>query len=227
MKESKCDDSKFVKVGKLIKNLNPVNGCTIGCSYCYAKRINDRFKIIKDFSKPEFIEKRLERLSVKRPNTYLMTSMSDFSDWKKEWRDKVFDKIAEYERHVCLFLTKRPSKIKFETNLENVWIGVTVTCKNDKKRIEEMTSNIKAKHYFITFEPIFEEIGDINLEKIDWVVIGTETGNRKGKITAEKEWVMSIVREARNKGVKIFMKESLCPIVKEDNMIQELPESFN
>lgn len=39
--------------------------------------------------------------------------------------------------------------------------------------------NIKARHYHVTFEPLFDDIGEIDFEGIDWIVIGTETGNRK------------------------------------------------
>ena len=52
-----------------------------------------------------------------------------------------------------------------------------------------MKRNIKAKHYHVTFEPIFDEIGEIDFAGIDWVVIGTETGHRKGKVDSRLEWV--------------------------------------
>lgn len=74
---------EFVDVGKLIKNLNPVNGCTIGCKYCYAKRINDRFHITPVWEEPQFIEERLKRIGTKKASTYLMTSMSDFPIGRK------------------------------------------------------------------------------------------------------------------------------------------------
>lgn len=197
---------EFVDVGKLIKNLNPVNGCTIGCNYCYARRINDRFHITPVWEEPQFIETRLKQLHTKKPHTYLMTSMSDFSDWKNEWRHRVFEELAQNEQHCYLFLTKHPERVVFDTALENVWMGVTVTADGEKHRIEEMRSHLKAKHYFITFEPLFGPINDLDLSGIDWVVIVTETGNRKGKVTAQKEWILAIAEKAKERNIPVFMK---------------------
>lgn len=213
-------------IGKFIKTLNPVNGCTIGCSYCYARKINNRFKITDDFSIPQFVEKRLKRIGTKKPNTYLMTSMSDFSNWKDEWRIKVFDKMRENSQHVYLFLTKRPECIQFETDLNNVWMGVTVTTACEKDRIATMLEKIKTNNYFVTFEPLFGELGSLDLDGIGWIVIGAETGNRKGKITAEKAWVLDIAQQAKTKNIPVFMKETLLNIVGEENMLQELPKDF-
>ncbi|WP_257786551.1 hypothetical protein [Clostridium estertheticum] len=36
---------KICDIEKLIRSLNSVNGCTVGCNYCYAKGINNRFNI--------------------------------------------------------------------------------------------------------------------------------------------------------------------------------------
>ncbi len=155
-----------------------------------------------------------------------MTSMSDFSDWKEEWRTRVFDKISENPQHVYLFLTKRPEYIKFEIDHNHVWIEITVPTEREKSRVAAMRENIKANNYFITFEPLFSELGSLDLDGIGWVVIGTETGNRKGKITAEKEWIIDITRQAKAKNVPVFMKESLLDIVGEENMLQELPKEF-
>lgn len=213
-------------VGKLIKNLNPVNGCMIGCEYCYARRINNRFKITPDFSVPEFMEKRLKRIGVKSPQTYLMTSMSDFSGWKPEWREQVFQVMEKNPQHVYLFLTKRPQLITFETKMDNVWIGVTVTNRADKDRILYMQEHIKSSNYFITFEPLFEDMGKIDLNGIGWVVIGTETGNRKGKIIADKSWILNITEQAETRKIPVFMKSALVDIVGVENLRQDLPVSF-
>ena len=119
-----------------------------------------------------------------------------------------------------------PDKISFSTDDENVWMGVTVTRNSEKKRLDDLKRNIKAKHYHVTFEPIFDEIGDIDFEGIDWIVIGTETGHRKGKVDSRPEWVLHIADQAQTQGVPVFMKEDLLPIMGEERMIQELPEQF-
>lgn len=89
-----------------------------------------------------------------------------------------------------------------------------------------MKRNIKVKHYHVTFEPIFDEIGEIDFAGIDWVVIGTETGHRKGKVDSRPEWVLHIADQAKAQGIPVFMKEDLLLIMGEERMIQELPEQF-
>ena len=212
---------KTIPIKSKIKNLNIVIGCTFNCPYCYARCNAKRFSMVKDFSKPEFFENKLRLFENKSPHTFFITGMSDFADWKDEWITKVLQKIKENPQNQFVILTKRPEKIKFSTNLDNVWIGVTVTCKADLKRISDLKKNIKCKHYHITFEPLHEDVGVIDLKNIDWIVIGTETGTRKGKISAKPEWVENIVKQARENKTPIFMKEELAKIIGEKKMIQE------
>ena len=61
---------------------------------------------------------------------------------------------------------------------------------------------------------------------MEWIVVGTETGRRRGKVDARPEWVRGIIAQARAQGVEVFMKEDLLPIMGESGMIQELPEAF-
>ena len=95
-----------------------------------------------------------------------------------------------------------------------------------KKAARRFEKNIKAGTTMSPFEPIFDEIGDIDFEGIDWIVIGTETGHRKGKVDSRPEWVLHIADQAQTQGVPVFMKEDLLPIMGEERMIQELPEQF-
>ncbi len=213
---------------KLIKTFNPVNGCNIGCPYCYARKINQRFHIIPDFNIPTFQEERLQQLyKKKKGEVYLITSMSDFSGWKPEWREKIFKVLADNPQHSYMLLTKRPELIHFETDLDNVWIGVSVTNKNDVKRIETMKKNIKCRHYTITFEPLHGDCGEMDLSGVECIFIGAETGNRKGKIKPEKEWVMNIVKQAKKLDIPVCMKMSLLDIVGKENWTQDFPEQYN
>ncbi|MCR4965663.1 MAG: DUF5131 family protein, partial [Bacteroidales bacterium] len=164
---------------------------------------------------------KLERL--RKKGIYFLTGMSDPYLWKKEWMDKSFALLEENPKTVAIFLTKAPDKMHLDNVPGNAWMGVTVTCKKDLWRIKSLKENIKCKNYHITFEPLFEDLGDIDLSGIRWIVIGTETGNCKGKIDAKKEWVENLVAVAKKYDCKIFFKEELaCKIMNEENVIQEL-----
>ena len=187
-----------------IQNMNLVIGCTVGCSYCYARNNVKRYHMIDDFSKPEFFPNKLRLMEKKRPQNFLLTGMSDLAGWQPEWRDKVFAKIRENPQHQFLFLSKRPDLLDFETDLENAWFGVTVT-----------------------IEPLFDDPGKVDLSGISWIVVGTMTGAQSKKIRTVPAWAYSLVKQAHALGIPAFMKEDLVPIVGEANMVQEFPEAFN
>lgn len=209
-----------------IKNINIVIGCDIGCSYCYARINNNRFHATDDFNIPTFFENKLKMLDNKRHRAYLLTGQSDLSGWEKEWLEKVFNKMKENEKTQYIFLTKRPDKIKLENTPDNGWFGVTVTTSKEKIKIEELKKNIKSKHYHVTFEPLFEDVGKLDLTNISWVVIGTETGSRKNKAVSKGEWIYNIYNQAKEKNIPVFMKEDLLGILSEEEMIQEFPKEF-
>lgn len=209
-----------------IQNMNLVIGCTIGCSYCYARNNVRRFHMTEDFSRPEYFPGKLKLMDRKRPRNLLLTGMSDFSDWDPEWREEVFARIGQNPQHQYIFLTKRPEKVRFSTELDNVWFGVTVTSGKEKGRIKAMREHIRAKHYQVSFEPMFDNIGEVDFTGIEWIVVGTETGRRKGKSESKQEWVWNLTNQAHSRGIPVFMKEDLLPVMGEAQMIQELPQVF-
>ena len=211
-----------------IKNLNIVIGCPIGCRYCYARNNCRRFHITDDFSKPQFFENKLRLFDSKRRKVFLLTGTSDLAYWQDEWMAKVFEKAAATPQNTYLFLTKRPERLNIQTDLDNLWFGVTVTCAAERGRIETLKRNVRAKHYHATFEPLSDEVGKVDFTGIDWVVLGTETGNCKGKTLSQKWWIDGLASQALANDIPVFMKEDLffAGIVPQSQMIQQFPEEF-
>ena len=216
--------------------INPVVGCKNGCKYCYADRLNDRFHFIKDWCEPEFFPERLEQLKSKKPKSIFMDSMSDFGWWKREWCTEIYNAIAKNLQHNYIFLTKGYDNYpqtcvgemffwrkhqKSVTGKQNIFLGKTVD-KNERFSIFE-------QYDFLSIEPILEPIDLKGIEHnlyIKQVIIGAETGNRKGKVIPKKEWIDDIVKACDKANVRVFMKESLRKIMgadfRQDKLIWEI-----
>lgn len=192
---------------------------------------------------PTFHRYRLDEPARKtRPRKIFVCSMADlFGEWvPDEWQLEVYKACGKADWHKYLFLTKNPkaySKVFYRSELDyrhNFWLGTTVT--DDKSFNEkgfelfEFTGADQKRHAnrFLSIEPLLGEISDKvlrNVQFIDWVIIGAETGNRKGKVIPKREWVESIVFECHKAGVPVFMKNSLKDLMGDD-FIQEWPEGL-
>lgn len=199
------------KIDWVTDTLNPVVGCPNGCPYCYARGINTRFKLVGNFDEPEYFPERLNALKAKRGRSIFMDSMSDVGWWRREWLKEVADKIKANPQHNYIFLTKVSHmtlpKLKEEGLYanENVWVG---------------DSFIKGIYVdkgmdFVSIEPMHGEVclGMKKNTRLRTVIIGAETGERKGKIIPKKEWVDNLVRRCDESGISVFMKESLREIM--------------
>ncbi len=166
----------------------------------------------------------------KQPKNIFVCSMADlFGDWvPDEWITDVFNACKAAPQHRYLFLTKN-SKRYFKLSQagllpaeDNFWYGTSVTSSKGGPFIYSSFN----RNTFISFEPLLEDVMmDWGGEMTDWIIIGAETGNRKGKIIPKKEWITNIVGERigiPTLRVPIFMKESLRGIMGED-FLQEFP----
>lgn len=183
---------------------------------------------------PTFHKYRLpEPKGWKKPQKIFVCSMADlFGEWvPDEWIDEVFEACEAAPQHKYLFLTKNPARyveLYIAGKLpmqENMWYGTTLT-NPDSPYIFCRTNS---HNLFLSIEPIMEYMGEwsgIAEDNIKWVIVGAETGNRKGRITPEKAWIDNLAEQCSKYEVPIFMKESLVPIVGEDNMRREFPKGL-
>lgn len=179
---------------------------------------------------PTFLRYRLEEPQRwKKPQTIFVCSMADlFGGWvPTRWIVEVLDACMAAPQHRYMFLTKNPDRYPELDRLallprrDNFWYGSTAT--NPETELIEWS---KDYHTFVSIEPMLERFGyppPEPLQDIDWFILGAETGSRQGKVTPKKEWVQEVVSYCRVSGKPVFMKDSLIPIVGEENMRREFP----
>lgn len=216
---------KVTKIDWCDCTINPVVGCQRGCEYCYACKMNCRFGWVEDFSKPQFFPERLKQLKSKKPKSIFLNSMSDIAFWEQNQLGIIGKAIRENPQHKYIMLTKdyniftRQFNVFQACNYPNVFIGATATT---QKQADELGHGAS----FINIEPILEPIklklpyktitGLLAEKNLELIIIGAETGIRKGKVIPEKEWVDSIVAQADEYDIGVFMKSSLRDIMGED-----------
>lgn len=198
-----------------------------GGVHCLESKINDN--PYPYLFEPTFLPFRLKEPAQKtKPQTIFVCSMADlFGAWvPDEWIEAVFEACEKAPQHRYLFLTKNPQRYgelakagKLPTR-ENMWYGSTLDSMNARRYPGRFTDNT-----FVSIEPLTEKM-DVGLGSFGcdrWIIIGAETGNRKGKVIPEKEWVDIICEAADLTHAAVFMKNSLIPIMGEKNMRREFP----
>ena len=185
---------------------------------------------------PTFHKYRLhEPQRWKEPRKIFVCSMADlFGEWvPDEWIDEVFKACEEAPQHTYLFLTKNPSRYcqlddaDKLPHKENWWFGSTWTKPFDCVWDGGCGTAKDSFNSFLSVEPLLETMEpQRGIGCFDWVIIGAESGNRKEKVTPRKEWVEYICQLADQSRAPVFMKDSLIPIVGEENMRREFPEGL-
>jgi protein gp37 len=151
-----------------------------------------------------------EPLSWQNPHTIFVCSMSDIfhESVPFDFIDKVVKTIRETPQHRYQLLTKRDKRMAkyFETHPvpENVWLGVTVEARITKEKINTLRT-IPASIRFLSCEPLLEDLGELDLSNIHWVIVGGESGKKARPM--KEEWALNIERQAVANGSAFFFKQ--------------------
>ena len=208
---------------------NPVRGCTRvseGCRFCYAERIAARFSgeglAYEGFAKntktgPQWTREVRpvpallnEPLKWKSPRHIFVNSMSDMfhEKIKLDYIQQVFAVMEKAHWHKFQVLTKRSSLLlKYSSKLpwpENVWMGVSVEDNQVLCRIDDLRQT-KAHIKFLSLEPLIGPLSNLDLNGIDWVIVGGESG--PGAREMKKDWVIDIRNQCAAEDVHFFFKQ--------------------
>ncbi len=198
---------------------NPVTGCTKispGCANCYAERMAKRLKAMDNPSYQNGFDVTLHErildypLKWKKPQMIFVNSMSDLFHKKVPvgFIDKVFDIMCSAEWHQFQILTKRAGRMqKLNPRLpwrSNMWMGVSIENEDCTFRIEHLIKT-NAKIKFLSLEPLIGPLRNLNLDGIDWVIVGGESGPKARPMNPD--WVMDIRDQCLNADVPFFFKQ--------------------
>lgn len=198
---------------------NPVTGCTKisqGCKFCYAERMAKRLQAIgqpnyRDGFRLTLQPQMLELpLRWKKPQTIFVNSMSDLfhQDVPLDYVRRVFDVMQRAHWHRFQVLTKRADRLaELGPALEwpaNVWMGVSVENADHVDRIDHLrTTDARVK--FLSLEPLLGPLENLELQGIDWAIVGGESGPKARPV--EEEWILGIRDQCYRAGVAFFFKQ--------------------
>jgi protein gp37 len=203
---------------------NPTRGCkkiSPGCAHCYAERFAERFRGVAGSAYEQGFDPRLapemlgEPLRWARAKKVFVNSMSDLflDDFPPEYIERVVAVMRAADWHTYQVLTKRSTRmrellsgpLRHAGEMPHVWWGVSV---EDKKyglpRIEDLRRT-PATVRFLSVEPLFEDLGTLDLSGIDWVIVGGESGTRPRPMHVG--WVRAIRDQCAKASVPFFFKQ--------------------
>jgi protein gp37 len=198
---------------------NPVTGCrqvSPGCDHCYALTFAERFRGVKNHPYEQGFDLKLwpERLELplkwKKPRMIFTNSMSDLfhKDIPDEYIHRVFDIMVKADWHIFQVLTKRSGRLaRMASSLPwapNIWIGVSIELDWYCWRANHLRQ-VPASIRFISAEPLLGPLTNLNLDGIDWLITGGESG--LGYRPCNPEWVRDLRDRCHAAGVAFFHKQ--------------------
>jgi protein gp37 len=203
---------------------NPVRGCTKvspGCKHCYAETFAERWRDITGHPYAQGFDLRLVPDKLADPllwassRTVFVNSMSDlFQDGVPDaFIAQVMAVMQLADWHVYQVLTKRAERLHqlladaYPTieRSRHMWFGVSVeNRKHGLPRIDHLRETPAAVR-FLSIEPLLEDLGEIDLTGIGWVIVGGESG--PGARPMRPEWVISIREQCEAARVPFFFKQ--------------------
>lgn len=201
------------------KTWNPITGCSkksTGCLHCYAEVMARRLKAMgqqkysNGFSVTTHEQCLNEPMTWKGAHNIFVCSMSDIfhEEVPFEFVDRMFDIINRTPQHRYQILTKRAERMAeyFATRSipDNVWLGVTVEAISSRYRIDCLR-NLSASVKFLSCEPLVEDLGELDLTGIDWVIVGGESGPKARPM--QEAWALNIRRQVEEQGARFFFKQ--------------------
>ena len=203
---------------------NPVTGCTKvseGCRHCYAERFAERFRGVPGHPFEQGFDLRLwpERLELPLrwvdPRLVFVNSMSDLFHEvvPLEFIKRVFRTMRLARQHTFQVLTKRSQRLaEVAGELHwppNVWMGVSIEASKVAYRADHLRQ-VPAAIRFLSCEPLLGSLSELDLRRIDWVIVGGESG--PGARPMKEEWATEIRDRCDLAGIPYFFKQWGGPI---------------
>ena len=198
---------------------NPVTGCTKvspGCAHCYAERMARRLQAMgqpnyRHGFRPTVHPRALDLpLSWRKPQMIFVNSMSDLfhEDVPVDFIRRAFRIMGQADWHQFQVLTKRSERLRELAPAldwpENVWMGVSVENAEYAFRIDDLRATAAALK-FLSIEPLLGPLPDLELNGIDWVIVGGESG--PGARPMAESWARDIRDQCVDAGVPFFFKQ--------------------
>ena len=198
---------------------NPVTGCdkvSPGCAHCYAEAFAERFRGVPGHPYEQGFDLRLwpqrldQPLKWKRPRMIFVNSMSDLfhEDIPVDFIQQVFEVMAEADRHTFQILTKRHERLAalapFLDWHPNVWMGVSIENRRFIHRADRLRE-VDAAVRFISAEPLLGPLEGLDLEDIDWLIAGGESGHSFRPV--KEGWITDLRNRCEVEGVAFFFKQ--------------------